>query len=67
MAAEVCTDGRAAMDAFRESQLALADVKMMFPELTFSDTVEGGIRINLGCVGIRTAAKLARALKAARS
>ncbi|UKY50992.1 hypothetical protein [Streptomyces inhibens] len=67
MTTEVRTDGRWAMDTFRELQLVLADPRLAFPEMSLSDTAEGDIRINLGRVGIRTAARLARALKAARS
>ncbi|MGP8301706.1 hypothetical protein ACTPOK_28045 [Streptomyces inhibens] len=66
MTTEARTAGQAAADTHRDLQLALADAKMMFPELTFSDTAEGDIRINLGRVGIRTAARPARTLTAAR-
>ncbi|MEV0370773.1 hypothetical protein AB0I10_13230 [Streptomyces sp. NPDC050636] len=66
MTTEARTDSRAA-DAFHTLQLALAGAEMMFPELTFSDAADGEIRVNRGRVGIRTAANLARALKAAWS
>ncbi|MEU9112065.1 hypothetical protein AB0D04_09790 [Streptomyces sp. NPDC048483] len=67
MGTEARTAIQAASDAYRDLQLALADAKIIFPEMTFSDTAEGDIRISLGRVGIRTAAKLARVLKAARA
>ncbi|MFF4607966.1 hypothetical protein ACFY12_35165 [Streptomyces sp. NPDC001339] len=65
MTTEACTDSQAAACAYRDLQLALADVGMAFPEMTLSDTADGKLRINLGRVGISTAAKLARTLKLA--
>ncbi|MEU9122995.1 hypothetical protein AB0C96_24550 [Streptomyces sp. NPDC048506] len=67
MTTQARTVSQAAASAYRELQLALAGAKMAFPEMTLSDTADGHIRINLGRVGIRTAAKLARALNAART
>ncbi|MEV7382109.1 hypothetical protein [Streptomyces lydicus] len=67
MTTEARTASQAAADTYSDLQLALADAKMMFPEMAFSDTAEGDIRINLGRVGIRTAERLARALKAVRA
>ncbi|GAU66645.1 hypothetical protein SSP35_03_02930 [Streptomyces sp. NBRC 110611] len=65
MTTEVPTSSQAAAYAYRDLQLALADVGMAFPEMTLSDTADGKLRINLGRVSVGTAAKLARTLKAA--
>ncbi|GGU88673.1 hypothetical protein GCM10010211_63940 [Streptomyces albospinus] len=59
-------EGPAAMVAYRDLQLALAETKLTFPESTFSDTAGGELRTDLGRVGIRTAAMPARVRKAAR-
>ncbi|MFI1431643.1 hypothetical protein [Streptomyces lydicus] len=67
MTTEARTVSQAAVDAYRDLQLALADARMRFPEMTLSDSAEGDIRINLGRVGIGAAERLARALRTARS
>ncbi|MGW7573946.1 hypothetical protein [Streptomyces sp. NPDC054765] len=54
MTTEVRTEAQLAADTYGDLQLALADAKMMFPEMTFSDTAEGDVRINLARVGIGT-------------
>ncbi|MEU9121944.1 hypothetical protein AB0C96_19135 [Streptomyces sp. NPDC048506] len=61
------TASQAAANAYRDLQLALAEAKMTLPEMTFSDTADGHIRIHLGRVDIGTAARPARALKTAGS
>ncbi|TJZ55702.1 hypothetical protein FCH28_10300 [Streptomyces piniterrae] len=67
MTTETRTAVQAAADAYRDPQLALTDAEMTFPEPRLGDTAEGDIRINFGPVGIRTAARPARILKAVRS
>ncbi|QHC20962.1 hypothetical protein [Streptomyces sp. GS7] len=66
MTTETRPESQAAIVAYRDLQLALNETKLAFPEFTFGDTSGGELRINLGRVGIRTAAMPARVLKATR-
>ncbi|MGD3112648.1 hypothetical protein [Streptomyces sp. YGL11-2] len=57
MTTDARTEGRAAIDAYRQLQLL-----RIFPELMLGDSSAGRLQINLGRVGIGTAERLARAL-----
>ncbi|WP_157879884.1 hypothetical protein [Streptomyces natalensis] len=54
---------RSGVQVLQELQLALSDAQVRLPELLITDTDTGELRINLGRVGIGTAAKLAGALR----
>lgn len=57
------TEGVVAAEAFRDLQLALKAAKINLPELRISDGADGALMFDLGRVGVRTAARLARVLE----
>ncbi|MEU9124369.1 hypothetical protein AB0C96_31685 [Streptomyces sp. NPDC048506] len=60
MTANARTDSRAALETLHDLRCAFADAQMRLPEMMLAETADGDIRINLGRVGVGTAARLVR-------